>query len=334
MVRQLPKGGRMHRHRQGAVCWFALALAAPWRLALGAACVGVLGACSALYDLDGLSGGAAGVPFDAALDHGDSGSAGTVGGEGEGSEGADGGARSDGGAGGSDGGGGGDGGAQDASDAKDEPPSSDAGLVSPFVQFAFNSLPNTCSVQSSSVSASFGKPQAAGDLNVVVIGWYDSSSSIASVTDSSGNTYRLAIGPTKTQSGSTIQQALYFAPTIVAAASNVVTVTFVQSADTPDLRVLEYAGYSLIDQTSAASGTTATPSAALTTQFAGELVVAGVTTGGSFASSGPGEGSHVDPCDNFTEDQSVVGKQSVTMSATLSPYQGDSTWVIDLASFH
>lgn len=294
-------------------------------LALGAAWIGALGACSALYDLDGLTGGAAGSPSDAAVEQG-------APGEGDGpTEGADGGARS-----GEGGAGGGEVGAGDASDAAaaEEPPSSDAGLLDPFVQFAFNPLPSNCDFQSSSVSAPFGNPQVAGHLNVVVIGWYDSSSSVASVTDSSGNTYHLAIGPTRTQSGHAIQQALYYAPAIAAAASNVVTVTFDQSADTPDLRVLEYAGYSVLDQTSAASGSTTTPSAALTTQFAGELVVAGVTTSGNFASNGPGEGSHVDSCDNFAEDQSVPGKQSVTMSATLSPYQGSSTWVIDLASFH
>jgi hypothetical protein len=297
------------------------------RLALGVIWVGALGACSLIVDLDGLSGGSGGAPSDAALEHPDSGSGG-AGGAGAGGGGGTGGG------GGAAGGGPAEGGAEDAGDAAEESPPGDAALLDPFVQFAFNSAPNNCSFQAQSVSATFGKPQTAGNLNVVVIGWYDLSASIAGVSDSAGNTYSLAVGPTKTQSGSSIQQAIYVASAIVAAPSNVVTVAFTQSADSPDLRVLEYAGYSHIDQTSAASGTTTTPSAGLTTRFAGEVVVAGVTTGGSFASSGPGEGSHVDPCANFAEDETVPGAQSITMSATLSSFQGDSTWVIDLVSLH
>ncbi len=54
----------------------------------------------------------------------------------------------------------------------------------------------------------YAAAQGAGDLNVVAIGWNDSTSAINSVTDSRGNTYQLAVGPT-TQSGNATQVIYY-----------------------------------------------------------------------------------------------------------------------------
>ena len=42
----------------------------------------------------------------------------------------------------------------------------------------------------------FPAAQTAGDLNVVVVGWSDNTSTVQSVKDSAGNTYTLAVGPT------------------------------------------------------------------------------------------------------------------------------------------
>lgn len=44
----------------------------------------------------------------------------------------------------------------------------------------------------SSVPVTFGSAQKAGDLNVILVGWNDTTSSVSSVTDSLGNTYTLA----------------------------------------------------------------------------------------------------------------------------------------------
>jgi hypothetical protein len=38
--------------------------------------------------------------------------------------------------------------------------------------------------------------QAAGDLNVVIVGWNNSTSTVKSVADTAGNSYSVAIGPT------------------------------------------------------------------------------------------------------------------------------------------
>src|SRR2546430_11540266 len=45
----------------------------------------------------------------------------------------------------------------------------------------------------SSVSVSFPAAQTAGDLNVVVVGWNDTTAAVISVSDSQGNSYARAV---------------------------------------------------------------------------------------------------------------------------------------------
>ena len=94
--------------------------------------------------------------------------------------------------------------------------------------------------QSTQVAVTYSKAQTAGNLNVVVVGWNDSTAQVSSVTDSKGNAYALAVGPT-VQSG-TASQAIYYAKNIVAATAggNTVTVVFntgANSAGYSDCRV-------------------------------------------------------------------------------------------------
>ena len=46
------------------------------------------------------------------------------------------------------------------------------------------------------VAVTYPAAQTAGDLNVVVVGWNDTTATVQSVKDSAGNSYSLAIGPT------------------------------------------------------------------------------------------------------------------------------------------
>jgi hypothetical protein len=73
---------------------------------------------------------------------------------------------------------------------------------------------NSSTPQSSQpiVSAPYTLSQTTGSLNVVVIGWRDSIAHVQSVSDSTGNTYTLAVGPT-TQTG-LATQSIYFAKNI------------------------------------------------------------------------------------------------------------------------
>jgi len=109
-----------------------------------------------------------------------------------------------------------------------------------------------------SVTVTFTAAQAAGDLNVVAVGWNDSTATVTKVADTSGNIYTPAVGPT-IQSG-VATQSIYYAKSILpaAAGANIVTVTFSTAAVSPDIRILEYAGAdpnSPVDVTAAATGT-------------------------------------------------------------------------------
>jgi len=81
------------------------------------------------------------------------------------------------------------------------------------------------------VKVTYTAAQVAGDLNVVVVGWNDSKAVVSAVTDSKGNTYARAVGPT-VQSGYA-SQSIYYAKNIATAAAgtNSVTVTFASCRD-------------------------------------------------------------------------------------------------------
>ena len=125
--------------------------------------------------------------------------------------------------------------------------------------------------------------QGAGNLNVVAIGFIDSTSTITSVTDSAGNVYQLA-APLKRGSG--MSQAIYYAKNIKAATAgaNVVKVQFSGAVAYPDVRTLEYSGLDPVnplDTSASAAGTGAAASSGnLTTSAAKEMIFgAGYTIG-------------------------------------------------------
>jgi hypothetical protein len=97
----------------------------------------------------------------------------------------------------------------------------------------------------SAVSVNFSAAQSAGNLNVVVVAWGDTSAAITSVSDSMGKPYVLAVGPTKYSSSLT--QSVYYSKNIAAATANqnVVSVKFSAPAVYPEIRVLEYSGLDL-----------------------------------------------------------------------------------------
>src|SRR5216683_2919070 len=89
------------------------------------------------------------------------------------------------------------------------------------------------------VTVTYTAAQTLGNVNVVIVGWNDSTSTVGSVTDSRGNTYALAAAPVV--QSATASQAIYYAKNISAAAAgaNTVTVTFSVAAAFPDIRIAE-----------------------------------------------------------------------------------------------
>ena len=191
--------------------------------------------------------------------------------------------------------------------------------------------------QQSTVSVAYLKPQVSGDLNVVVVGWNDSIATIASggVTDSSGNIYTLAAGPT-VQSG-TATQAIYYAKNIISAAAgaNTVTVQFSVPATAVDLRVLEYSGLDMstpFDAEAGATGSGTSSTVSLTTSNATDVVIGANLV--QTTTSGPGTGltSRIitAPDGDIVEDEAVAIAGTYNVSAPLSP---SGLWIMQAVGF-
>jgi hypothetical protein len=167
------------------------------------------------------------------------------------------------------------------------------------------------------VTVTYPGAQTAGDLNVVVVGWNDTTSTVQTVKDSAGNSYSLAIGPT---SGTGLRQSIYYAANIVGG-SNTVTVTFNQAAVFPDIRILEYRGVSALDVTAGASGNSATASSGAAT-----------TTVATTSTAGSGFTARIitSPDGDVAEDKVVTTAGSNTATAPLS---SSGPWVMQMVTF-
>jgi hypothetical protein len=191
------------------------------------------------------------------------------------------------------------------------------------------------------VTVSFTKAEAAGDLNVVVVGWFDTTAVVSTVTDASGNTYARAVGPTTINSSPwPISQSIYYAKNIAAAApgANTVTVTFSTAAAYPDIRILEYSAAdpnNPVDVTagsSSATTSTTTSSGSATTTSPTDLVFGANTVDTS--TTGPGSGFTqrllTSPDGDIAEDEMVTAAGSYSATAPLSP---SGPWVMQMVAF-
>jgi hypothetical protein len=179
------------------------------------------------------------------------------------------------------------------------------------------------------VPVTFPGAQTVGDLNIVVVGWNDTTSTVQSVKDSAGNTYTLAIGPTV---GTALQQSIYYAANIVGG-SNTVTVTFNQAAAFPDVRILEYHGVTTLDaKVGAVGNSTAANSGTATTTSANELIFGANTVFTGNASAGTGFTSRMitSPDGDIAEDKVVTTAGSNSATATLT---SSGAWVMQMITF-
>jgi Bacterial Ig-like domain (group 3)/IPT/TIG domain/Galactose oxidase, central domain/Kelch motif len=200
-----------------------------------------------------------------------------------------------------------------------------------FVQFDYA----TPQAPQAAVSVTYTDVQTAGDLNVVVVGWNDSVAQVSSVTDSQGNTYTLAVGPTV--QGGTATQAIYYSKNIVGspANGNTVTVTFNTGATSADVRIAEYSGADPsvpVDVVAAAQGSSSlSDSSSVTTTSANDLLVGANLV--QTITTGPGAGytSRVitSPDSDILED-SVV---SVTGSYSATAPVDSGAWIMQMVAF-
>ncbi len=205
-----------------------------------------------------------------------------------------------------------------------------AGAGASFIQES-DATPQT---PQSVVTTTYAEAQTAGDTNIVAIGWNDTTSSIATISDSAGNVYQQAVA---TQHGNGLSQAIYYAANIAAASAgtNQVTVTFTQAATYVDLRITEYAGLRTSNPFDVGASDTGTGSVAdsgsLATTAPSELLFAAGMTGAVFTAPGSGYTSRVvtSPDGDVIEDALSGSNGSYRATASLS----GGTWLMQLAAF-
>jgi hypothetical protein len=186
------------------------------------------------------------------------------------------------------------------------------------------------------VTVSYPAVQNGGDLNVVIVGWSDTSATVSSVTDMQGNLYQPAAPPTLLNGA--LSQCIYYAKKILAAglSLNTVKVTFSSPATSPDIRVLEYSGIdptSPVDVLVGAKGTggSSTVGNVLTSNPA-DLLVAANTVQGLTTGADPNFTQRMltIPDGNIAEDRVVTVAGSYSCSDPQSPAYG---WVMQMVAF-
>src|SRR5262249_14231155 len=207
-----------------------------------------------------------------------------------------------------------------------------AGTTPPAIAFVQQAYATPQTPQTK-VTVPFAAAQAAGDLNVIVVGWNDATAQVGTVTDSKGNTYQLAAGWTGVSGAAS--QAIYYAAN-VAAGPNSVTVTFTSAAVYPDVRVAEYSGIDTsnpLDVSATGSGNgTLSASAAVTTTNANDLIVGANLVLTTTTAAGAGFTSRVisNPDSDILEDRVVPATGGYSATAPLFP---GAPWIMQLAAF-
>ncbi len=195
---------------------------------------------------------------------------------------------------------------------------------------------NSATPQSRQSAVSVPFLQDAGDLNLVAIGFSDSTSTITSVTDTAGNVYQLAAPLTR---GSGMSQAIYYAKNTKAATvgNNAVTVQFSNSVPFADVRVAEYNGLDLVnplDTSASAAGSGVTASSGnLTTSAARELIFGAGYTSNQFLGGTNGFTARIiTPMDEDIAADKFVGTQG-TYAATANNALSSAVWVMQAVAF-
>jgi hypothetical protein len=200
------------------------------------------------------------------------------------------------------------------------------------VQAAYNDPPSA-----DSVPVDYSGAQTAGNLNVVVVAWNDTTAKVSSVTDTAGNVYQLAAAPTQTSDDGGLSLSIYYAKNIASSGANTVTVTFSQTAQYPDIRILEYSGIDQVNPVDVvagrtqSSGATSDSGVVATTNPTDLLVGANIVqtftaaAGATFA-----ERVHSEPDGQIAGDRVVTATGLYSASAVLD---SPGAWVMQMVAF-
>ena len=190
------------------------------------------------------------------------------------------------------------------------------------------------------VSVPYTDAQGSGDLNVVIVGqrWNDSTAEAGPPTDTQGNPYQLAAGPTVLEASISLTQSVYYAKNIspAGAGTNVVTMKFSTAAAYPDIRILEYSGIDRVvpvETTATGMGNGTLPhSGAAVTKNATDLLL-GAALALTPAATNPGNGftkRMAAPSGSIAQD----GIATVAGSYSASAFLGTpGPWIMHLIAF-
>jgi hypothetical protein len=180
------------------------------------------------------------------------------------------------------------------------------------------------------VSSAFPAANTAGNLIVVFVMW--SNTGNVSISDTRGNAYTSAVGPTIRPTNK--NQQIFYAKNITGGA-NTVTATFATSVagGSGILYIHEYSGIdttSPVDVTAAASGTgSAMNSGSVNTTNATDLIFGGGGSDNNVTQIGAGFTSRSTFVGNITEDKNVTSTGSYSATAT---HDGTS-WAMLMVAF-
>src|SRR5882724_2541480 len=204
------------------------------------------------------------------------------------------------------------------------------------IAFVQSNSATPLSSSQSTVTVTFTAAQTLGNLNVVVVGWNDSTSTISGVTDSRGNSYAVAAAPVV--QSATASQAIYYAKNILAAAAgaNTVTVTFNVGARFPDIRIAEYTGLDTVNPLDVSVGaqnttTSTSNSGSVTATSANDLLVGANLVQSTTTAAGTGYTNRTISQDgDILEDRIVTVTGSYNATATLDKVQ---PWIMQMVAF-
>src|SRR5713101_1128280 len=207
-------------------------------------------------------------------------------------------------------------------------------IISAVIAFVTGQVNAGTPPNAQSVVVPYPGPQTAGNLNIVVVGWDDTTSVVVSVNDTNNNSYVRAIGPTQNLDPTFPKsQSIYYAPNILPG-SNTVTVNFNQAVPFPDVRVLEYTGVSGPDGPGAeASGNSATTSCGpVANSVADELIFAANTVHTHTSAADPSFTQRIitKPDGDLVEDKVVSAIGSYMTSDQLTV---PGPWVMQMVAF-
>jgi len=204
-------------------------------------------------------------------------------------------------------------------------------------QQGIDNVDNTGTSTNVILNRAFAANVGPGNLIVVWI-WYNSAvQRVSSVTDSAGNTYQSAIGPTLGAGGlATLQQEIWFAKNVLGGAGLIVTANFSGKFTAEKaIAAFEYKGadqISPLDQTASSTGNSVNVSVGPRPVKPNELVFAAAVFSNAGA-PGPGFSPRSSLRGNVAEDELVSSAGSVAATFSANPPASPQDWIAQMVTF-